>query len=65
MHLLHTVTAVLSDFVRVYRNLILVLLQIGHVPRLRDGRCHNERPLFGFATVCYPFSYLNLKLSSL
>lgn len=49
MHLLHTLIAVLSVFVRVYSNFILVLLHIGHVPRPREGRFQSACPLFVFA----------------
>lgn len=57
-HFLQTVIAVPSDFVRGYNSLILVLLQIGHVPRARDGSLHRERPLFDFDMADWPLFYL-------
>jgi len=57
-HFLQTVTVVPSDFVRGYNSLILVLLQIGQVPRPRDGSLHKERPLFGLDMAIEPLCYV-------
>ena len=50
---LHTVMDLPSERLTGYNNLMRVLLQIGHVPRARNGTRHRECPLFDFAIISY------------